>query len=230
MTNQKDPKCLFGFNRGHDHPPYSYKLTVQFPTQKKKNKARKSIVSQQSTGGGQDEMQEELKSVLTLFRDKRRILDIVKTPEIYIQQSSSAAEVEQWLVAKGFTGPVVKRLHGFNGNELFALKRHTMEDYFGSEEGRRLASQITIQRNISGVSECTALHISVGVCCNNQCTSFHCMCSTKRRDRRNCRRFWPRHERRLARTKSHYPCACACACVCMCVSVCVYVHIMHCAH
>lgn len=35
MTNQKDPKCLFGFNRGHDHPPYSYKLTVQFPTQKK---------------------------------------------------------------------------------------------------------------------------------------------------------------------------------------------------
>lgn len=99
---------------------------------------------------GQDEMQEELKSVLTMFRDKRRILDIVKTPEIYIQQTSTAADVEQWLVAKGFTGPVVKKLHGFNGNELFSLKRHTMEDYFGTEEGRRLASQITIQRNISG--------------------------------------------------------------------------------
>lgn len=96
-------------------------------------------------------MQEELKTVLTLFRDKRRILDIVKTPEIYIQQSASAAEVEKWLLAKGFSEKVVKKLNGFNGNELFSLKRHTMEDYFGTDEGRRLASQITIQRNISGV-------------------------------------------------------------------------------
>lgn len=115
--------------------------------------ARKSIVSQASVDGvgGHDQMQEELKSVLTLFRDKRRILDIVKTPEIFIQQSSSAQEVEQWLRAKGFSDRVVQKLHGFNGNELFSVKRHTMEDYFGSEEGRRLASQITIQRNISGV-------------------------------------------------------------------------------
>lgn len=97
-------------------------------------------------------MNEELKNVLTLFREKRRVLDIVKTPEIFIQQSSTADEVEQWLKAKGFSDRVVKKLHGLNGNELFALKRHTLEDYCGSEEGRRLASQITIQRNISGVS------------------------------------------------------------------------------
>lgn len=87
-----------------------------------------------------------------MFRDKRRTLDIVKTPEIYIQQSSSAAEVEQWLQAKGFSDKVVKKMHGLNGNQLFAIKRHTLEDYCGSDEGRRLASQITIQRNISGVS------------------------------------------------------------------------------
>lgn len=111
--------------------------------------ARKSVVS---LAGGQDDMQEELKTVLTLFRDKRRILDIVKTPEIYIQQSSSAVEVENWLQAKGFSEKVVKKMNGLNGNELFALKRHTLEDYCGSDEGRRLASQITIQRNISGVS------------------------------------------------------------------------------
>lgn len=97
-------------------------------------------------------MHEELKTVLTLFRDKRRILDIVKTPEIYIQQSSSADEVEKWLQAKGFSDKVVKKLNGLNGNELFALKRHSLEEYCGSDEGRRLASQITIQRNISGVS------------------------------------------------------------------------------
>lgn len=110
--------------------------------------ARKSVVSM---GGGQDQVQEELKNVLTLFREKRRNLDIVKTPEIYIQQSSAATDVEKWLAAKGFSDKVVKKLHGFNGNELFSLKRHTLEDYCGAEEGRRLASQITIQRNISGV-------------------------------------------------------------------------------
>lgn len=110
--------------------------------------ARKSIGST----SGLDEVNEELKNVLTLFREKRRVLDIVKTPEIFIQQSSSADEVEQWLKAKGFSEKVVKKMHNLNGNELFALKRHTLEDYCGTEEGRRLASQITIQRNISGVS------------------------------------------------------------------------------
>lgn len=108
--------------------------------------SRKSIGST----SGIDEVNEELKNVLTMFREKRRVLDITRTPEIFIQQSSSAAEVEQWLKAKGFSDRVVKKMHGLNGNELFALKRHTLEDYCGTEEGRRLASQITIQRNISG--------------------------------------------------------------------------------
>ena len=97
-------------------------------------------------------MQEELKNVLTLFRERRRNLDIVKTPEIFIQQTSSPFEVEKWLKAKGFSEPTVKKLHGLTGNELFALNRRTLEEYCGSEEGKRLASQITIQRNVSGVN------------------------------------------------------------------------------
>lgn len=96
-------------------------------------------------------MQEELKNVLTLFRERRRNLDIVKTPEIYIQQTSTPIEVEKWLVAKNFSDRTVKKLHGLSGNELFALKRNTLEEYCGSDEGKRLASQITIQRNVSGV-------------------------------------------------------------------------------
>lgn len=99
-----------------------------------------------------DEMQEELKNVLTLFRERRRNLDIVKTPEVFIQQTSSPNEVEQWLEAKGFSEKTVKKLNGLTGNELFALKRHTLEEYCGSEEGKRLSSQITIQKNVSGVS------------------------------------------------------------------------------
>lgn len=105
-----------------------------------------------SNNNNTDDMQEELKQVLTLFREKRRTLDIMKTPEIFIQQTSTAIEVKQWLRAKGFSENVVRKLNDLNGNELFLLKRETLEDYCGVEEGRRLASQITIQRNVSGVS------------------------------------------------------------------------------
>lgn len=96
-------------------------------------------------------MQEELKNVLTLFRERRRNLDIVKTPEIFIQQTSKPEEVQKWLEAKGFSDKTVKKLHGLTGNELFALNRKTLEEYCGPDEGKRLASQITIQRNVSGV-------------------------------------------------------------------------------
>ncbi|XP_059608511.1 epidermal growth factor receptor kinase substrate 8-like isoform X2 [Phlebotomus argentipes] len=115
--------------------------------------SRNNTLSRQSMGmqqNGQEEMQEELRHVLTLFREKRRGLDIMKTPEIFIQQSSTSAEVEKWLKAKGFSEHVVKRLHGINGNELFALKRVTLEEYCGPDEGKRLASQLTVQRNVSG--------------------------------------------------------------------------------
>lgn len=114
---------------------------------------RENFKSNQSSinNNNNDDMQEELKQVLSLFREKRRTLDIIKTPEIYIQQSSTAAEVKQWLRAKGFSENVVRKLNDLNGNELFLLTRETLEDYCGVDEGRRLASQITIQRNVSGV-------------------------------------------------------------------------------
>lgn len=116
-------------------------------------------MSQQSNNG-QDEMQEELKHVLTMFREKRRNLDIMKTPEIYISQNSSADDVKSWLVAKNFSEKTQKKLNGLTGNELFALKRATLEESCGPEEGKRLASQITVQRSVSGVSiHCSADHL-----------------------------------------------------------------------
>jgi epidermal growth factor receptor kinase substrate 8 len=39
-----------------------------------------------------------------------------------------------------------------SGNELFSLTKSQLEKYCGKEEGRRLDSQLTVQRNISGVS------------------------------------------------------------------------------
>lgn len=95
-------------------------------------------------------VQEELKNVLHHFRENRRNLDILKTPNIYIQQSASKGEVQEWLRAKGFSEGIVNTLKDLNGSQLFALQRKQLEESCGVEEGRRLYSQITIQRNVSG--------------------------------------------------------------------------------
>lgn len=98
-----------------------------------------------------DEMQVELRQMLTMFREKRNNLAIVKTPDIYIEQTATTDEVEKWLEKKGFSDSVIKKMHNINGNELFALKLATLKDVLGEKDGKRLASQIEIQRNISGV-------------------------------------------------------------------------------
>lgn len=110
-------------------------------------------------------MHEELKNVLALFRDRRKHLDIHKTPDVFISQTSNPREVETWLRAKGFEERTVKKLTGMTGNELFGLKKQTLEEYFGIEDGRRLASQITIQKNVSGVrTGLTFLEIFIKIC------------------------------------------------------------------
>jgi epidermal growth factor receptor kinase substrate 8 len=48
---------------------------------------------------------------------------------------------------------ICKQLHGMTGNELFSLTKSQLEKHCGKDEGRRLDSQLTIQRNVSGVSE-----------------------------------------------------------------------------
>lgn len=98
-------------------------------------------------------MQRELREVLTLFKEKKRNIEFVKTPEVYIQQTSTPEEVQNWLQQKGFTENVCKKLYGLSGAQLFALKKDTLEEYCGAEEGKRLSSQLNLQRNVSGVSK-----------------------------------------------------------------------------
>jgi hypothetical protein len=49
------------------------------------------------------DLHEELKNVLTLYREKKPTLEIVKTPEVFISQSCDPDEVQNWLRAKGFS-------------------------------------------------------------------------------------------------------------------------------
>ena len=48
-------------------------------------------------------VQDELKSVLEVFRDKDKHLDIEKTPDIFVSQDSTPSEVRTWLKAKKFS-------------------------------------------------------------------------------------------------------------------------------
>jgi len=94
-------------------------------------------------------MQEELRNVLTLFRQKKKI-EIQKTPEVYINQNSTAKEVQEWLKAKGFSDRIRKQLANVNGNEIFTLRKDQLQSYCGRDEGQRLYSQITVSRNTTG--------------------------------------------------------------------------------
>ncbi|XP_037828552.1 epidermal growth factor receptor kinase substrate 8 [Lucilia sericata] len=95
----------------------------------------------------QSTINDELKFTL-MQREKRKDLEILKTPQIYINQNSSPKEVEEWLRGKGFSDVIIKKLRGLNGAELFALSPHDIEGYFGQKESRRLISQIVLQKNI----------------------------------------------------------------------------------
>lgn len=99
-------------------------------------------------------MHTELKNVLVLFRAKRHPIEIQKTPEVYINGNSPASEVRAWLQAKAFSASVVNTLGDMDGVDLFSLTKEQLEAICGVAEGRRLHSQITISRNVTGVSDC----------------------------------------------------------------------------
>lgn len=99
----------------------------------------------------QDNINAELK-IMIMQREKRKDLDILKTPQIYIDQNSPPKEIKEWLTAKGFSDTIIKKLSGLNGKELFALSPHVIEGYFGQKDSRRLISQIVLQKNICEVS------------------------------------------------------------------------------
>lgn len=126
-------------------PPLSIPTTPILRPARSEPVTPKSMKPQEAYG-----MQEELKHVLSHVRDNRRNMEIVKTPNIYIQQSASQAEVQHWLRAKGFSEAIITRLQNLNGTRLFALQRKQLEEICGVEEGRRMHSQITVQRNVSG--------------------------------------------------------------------------------
>ncbi|XP_057374617.1 epidermal growth factor receptor kinase substrate 8-like [Daphnia carinata] len=123
-------------------------------SEKKHKPAKKEEVIKpkplQKSASNQDLMVEELKHLLDIYQPEKSKLDIRKTPETYITLKSTPDEVRNWLKAKEFDIVIQKRLNGMSGEELFKLKKADLEKYCGKEEGRRLDSQLTLQRKASG--------------------------------------------------------------------------------
>lgn len=129
----------------------------------------------------QDGVNDELVIALQQ-RQRRRDLEILKTPEIFITQNSKPREVEEWLRGKGFSDEIVKRLHTLSGEEIFALSPHTIESYFGQRESRRLISQIVLQKNFCEV----ILNITPHRNFNYSTSLIPSFFSTKPFDHRSC--------------------------------------------
>ena len=71
------------------------------------------------------------------------------------ERSSNPDEVAAWLEAKGFSSGTRRALR-MPGHQLFALTRAQLEQALGADEGKRLYSQILVQRNVSGYKTTSA--------------------------------------------------------------------------
>lgn len=106
-----------------------------------------------------DEIHRELFNRLNSQNANKKNIGIRKTPESYINQSSSAADLQQWLKAKRFGPTICERLEGINGRSLFNASKTDLESICGEKEGKRLFSQLNLQKSCSGVSLHEGRHI-----------------------------------------------------------------------
>merc|ERR1712029_586965 len=127
-------------------PPPPQPVFVETPTILRKPSKRRQRSNSVETSYS---MADELKSVLSVYKEEKQKqkLDILQTPNIYIDQRSTAREVQSWLKAKQFSSRVIKYLEGMSGRQVLGMKRDALETAFGKEEGGRLDSQITLSRN-----------------------------------------------------------------------------------
>ncbi|XP_076675798.1 epidermal growth factor receptor kinase substrate 8 isoform X2 [Andrena cerasifolii] len=104
--------------------------------------------STKSTGGvmSQEQMQEELKYVLTIYREKKQRGKNPGKREAVLDQYSSPSEVHSWLIAKGFSEKACKQLRDMTGADIFDLTKRQLDNYCGVTEGGKLYSQITLAR------------------------------------------------------------------------------------
>merc|ERR1719483_723388 len=128
-------------------PPPPQPIISETPTTLRKASKRKPRERSNSVETSYS-MAEELRHVLSFYsEEKQKHLDILQTPDIFLDQRSTAREVKEWLKAKQFSSRVLEQMDGMSGRQVLGMKKEALEGAFGKEEGGRLDSQIILSRN-----------------------------------------------------------------------------------
>ncbi|KAF7380745.1 hypothetical protein HZH66_014121 [Vespula vulgaris] len=133
-------------------PPPPPVLQTQKSTTSTTSNKSESYKNNKSFAGtcNQDQVQEELKHVLNMFRKKKHSPNILEMQATVLHQYSTPREVQSWLTAKGFSDKVCKQLKDMTGAEIFNLTKRQLEQYFGPNEGEKLGEQLILSRNECG--------------------------------------------------------------------------------
>ncbi|KOC59829.1 Epidermal growth factor receptor kinase substrate 8 [Habropoda laboriosa] len=106
-------------------------------------------ISGQKQEKKEEKMQEELKQVLMIFREKKQHYTDSINREAVLDQYSTPREVQSWLSSKGFSEKTCKQLRDMTGSEMFDLTKRYLEQYYGPLEGGRLYDEISKARDES---------------------------------------------------------------------------------
>lgn len=91
-------------------------------------------------------MQEELRQVLSVFRTKKNNGNDSVNRDPILDHYSTPREVQNWLIAKGFSEKSCKQLKDMTGAEVFNLTKRQLEQHCDVGEGSKLYSQISLAR------------------------------------------------------------------------------------
>ncbi|XP_034170990.2 epidermal growth factor receptor kinase substrate 8 isoform X1 [Osmia lignaria lignaria] len=94
-------------------------------------------------------VQEELKQVLMIYREKKRHDKDSLCPKVFLDRFSSPREVQNWLTAKKFSEKTCRQLRDMTGSEVMELTRRQLEQYCGVAEGGKLFDDIESAKNES---------------------------------------------------------------------------------
>ncbi|XP_076761298.1 epidermal growth factor receptor kinase substrate 8 isoform X1 [Xylocopa sonorina] len=129
-------------------PPPPPPLQSQNSVSSTTSSASSTLKSNHSTSGIKTErqMQEELKQVLMIFREKREPYTDSINRKPVLDQYSTPREVQNWLLAKGFSEKTCKQLKDMTGSEVFNLSKRVLEQHCDVAEATKLYNQISLAR------------------------------------------------------------------------------------
>ncbi|KAK3102292.1 hypothetical protein FSP39_010265 [Pinctada imbricata] len=77
-----------------------------------------------------------------------------------VTSTSSSEDVKDWLINKAFSKRCQQVLNGYNGEDLFRMKKKEMDRLLGAEEAHRLESMVLVQKNKAGYKTQSAAELN----------------------------------------------------------------------